>query len=606
MDENQFLENYKKKLNPENAEKPDADQSADKPRPQALRYEEKSDFRQLEPAPPHDAGQTAPRRKWPFVTLAVFLVLLALFLVWFFNRGVDVIDLTDWTLKDAQLWAGDHDIRLQVTEVYNDEYEAERIFDQDPSPGSRLEKGGFLKVTVSLGHDMSVMLPLPDLMSMSVSEVEKWAETNFMTKVRITTEYHDTVEAGQVIEYTINDDTVIDQVRRDTPIYVIVSKGPEPHEKEQVTVPDFYGLPLAQAKQTAKDNDLVLKIIEQYDDWASNGTVMDQDIPAEEEVDAGSEITLTVSKGKKILVPNFADYTRQQAQSVAAELGITVTMTERYSSRSADQFLSQNIEVGSIYHPGDILELVYSLGNKILLPSFIGQSRSAIESWAQEHNAHGASIRISATQTQSNTPKDTVIYQDKTNKMVSPGTTVYITVSLGKIIFMPDLVAPEGSDYSEAMTRDKALSICEELGLVPIFVSAENEDRLPGEIWKQSVHPGDEVYEQSTVTLTYNPAEETMAVPDFTGMTQEEIIENEYLKQLNITFEWADLHVEGFDNTVFMQSLPAGQTVALGSAITLTISPELPAEPTPAPSDTTEPSLSPTPEPTPTDAELTG
>ena len=53
---------------------------------------------------------------------------------------------------------------------------------------------------VSLGHDLSVTLPLPDLMSMTKEEIEAWAE-NFMAKVRITAEHSLDVPVGRVIRY---------------------------------------------------------------------------------------------------------------------------------------------------------------------------------------------------------------------------------------------------------------------------------------------------------------------------------------------------------------------------------------------------------------------
>ena len=56
-----------------------------------------------------------------------------------------------------------------------------------------------MKLIISAGHDLSVTLPIPDFMSMTRQEIDAWAAENFMTKVRITTEYSSTVEAGKVI-----------------------------------------------------------------------------------------------------------------------------------------------------------------------------------------------------------------------------------------------------------------------------------------------------------------------------------------------------------------------------------------------------------------------
>ena len=108
----------------------------------------------------------------------------------------------------------------------------------------------------------------------------------------------------------------------------------------------------------------------------------------------GSEIVLVVSKGKKITVPDFSDYTKEQASAAASGLGLPVTITEKYSSSSTGRLISQSIEAGSIYENGELLELIYSLGNKIVLASYEGQTRDALESWAQSLNDQGARLIV--------------------------------------------------------------------------------------------------------------------------------------------------------------------------------------------------------------------
>jgi len=196
-DKNPFLDSYKKKLDNQNepAQPPQADAPAGLSEPsKALRFEEKPSFF----APPPIAPSSRPTRSKvvPVIVVLVILGLVAAFLIWLLGRGTTAVDLTGWALTDAQLWAGENDVNLQVTEEYNDEFEAGQIISQDVRPGGTIEKGGFLKLKVSLGHDLNVTLPLPDLLEMTMQEVEAWAAENYMTKVRITTEYSDTVVSG--------------------------------------------------------------------------------------------------------------------------------------------------------------------------------------------------------------------------------------------------------------------------------------------------------------------------------------------------------------------------------------------------------------------------
>ena len=417
---------------------------------------------------------------------------------------------------------------------------------------------------------MTVTLPLPDIMSMSKEEIEKWAQDNFMAKVRITGEFNDSVPLGKVIKFEINDATVVDKVSRNTPIYVIVSKGVEDQAAITVTIPNFKEKSLAECYTFANENGLVLTVEEQYDDYVPKGTIISQSVKAQEKVKKGTAVVLAVSKGKMITIPSFSGYTKEKATAYAAQLQIPITITEKYSGSAAGVLISQSIKAGTVYEEGNIVELKYSLGNKIALTSYVGQTRDAIESWAKDLNDKGASITIKVTNSISNAAKGTVIYQDQANALISTKTTINITVSLGKTVFMPDFVI-ESQDYAAAITREEALTMCEELKLIPTFVAEENANVLPGTVWYQNKEPGTEITEGTSITLKYRQSKQG-PVPDFVGNKMSENDAKKYSNQLTITIVYADQHVEGFDNQVCEQSLTAGSTVASGSAITLKIS----------------------------------
>ena len=65
---------------------------------------------------------------------------------------------------------------------------------------------------------MTCLLLIPGFYVHDQNEIDSGAE-NFMTKVRITTEYSNTVETGKVIRFEINDDRVVNEVRRQPHIH---------------------------------------------------------------------------------------------------------------------------------------------------------------------------------------------------------------------------------------------------------------------------------------------------------------------------------------------------------------------------------------------------
>jgi beta-lactam-binding protein with PASTA domain len=169
------------------------------------------------------------------------------------------------------------------------------------------------------------------------------------------------------------------------------------------------------------------------------------------------------------------------------------------------------------------------------------------------------------------------------------------------MVFMPDLIAPAGSVYGQITTREKATAACEAIGLIPVFVAETKSGRLPGEVWYQSVAPGKEIFENTTVTLKYNPVTTTIPVPDFAGKSRDQIVAEGYLKLLTITFQTADEPDAGMPGIVQSQSIRAGEVVAVGTAITLVVSPE--AEPTPVVTEAPSPTPTAPAEPSPTPPE---
>ncbi len=555
-DNNSFLSNYGKD---NGGEKKDVTPA--KP----FAYEQKSSFKKperKEPRPP----QSDDKKKRLMIALIAgggALVVLIVLLLLLLGGGIEVLDFKGKKLSDAQLWANENGVNISTETAFSDTVDEGNVIEQDTPAGTRVSKGSFITLVVSKGHDLSVTLPLPDLMSMTADEVQSWADANFMTKVRITSEFSPDIAQGRVIRFEINDNTVVDEVRRDTPIYVIVSKGAE-EAAATVKVPDFKTKSLAECYAFASENGITLTIDEQYDDYVPAGTIMSQSVKEDQMISKGSEIILVVSKGAMITVPNFSNYTKEQATALAAELGLPVTITEKYSSSSAGRLISQSIAAGSIYNSGDLLELNYSLGNSIVVASYVGQTRDTLESWAKELNELGAKLSIKATEAKSSHPRGTIIYQDKANMSVGYRTTINITVSAGKVVYVPDFTGPGDANYNNAITREKAIAMCEEVGLIPVFVKDATGGVLAGEIWSQSLKPGTEVSEGTTITLLYKPTG-TVTVPNFIGKSKEVALSAKYVNKLTIII------VDEGGTVVTSQTLSAESTVAAGSTITLTL-----------------------------------
>ncbi len=495
------------------------------------------------------------------VVIAVIVIL-----IFIFGGGTPAPAMVGKSLSDAELWANENKILLTSEKEFSDEVAEGKIIRQTPAEGESIDGGGFLEVIISLGPDPDVMITIPDnFMQMSLTEVEAWADDNKMSAVRVTTDESDTVEQGVMIEYTINDNTVFgDEIRRDSPLYVVFSKGAG--EGEPVELPNFLTMSLTEAEKFGEDNDIVIEIEEIYHDTIAKGMIISQSIKAEEVVRTGDTVTLEVSKGEEILVPNFFSYDRERAAMIASQEGITLITKEKYSSYEEDELISQSMAAGSIYEEDDIVELVYSLGNSFVLPSFIGSNETAVREWVTPKNDDGANITVNTRYTVSDKAKGTVLSQDAYDVTVGITFTINLVVSSGGIVYAPDLVDETGLS---PITREMAIQICADLGIVPVFTERSHGSRFwPGEVWAQNIPAGTEMKEGGTIELTVNPLDVGTQVPGFVDMT--EAAAKASANGLTVKIIVGD-YVSGKAGIVTSQSLIAGTMVAPGTIIELTV-----------------------------------
>ncbi len=577
--DNDFLSNYKKNNEPNTENVPS---NTDKVRPtnrtvnstgekvnaelnsNNFNFEEKSNFE-----PPKNRNRAKNTEKsipFVYIGLAVVAIIAIIVTVIMLNRGTAVPNMIGWTRSEAELWASENDVLIRAETEFSDTVEINEIFSQNPAEGESVSSGSFIELIVSSGPDLSILVEVPDIESMTMAEVESWAESNHMSKVRVTSEDSETVPEGEVISFTINDNTVLDkEIRRDSPLYVVFSRGKG--EGEAVTLPDFTTMTLDATKAFAEEKKIILEIVEEFHDTYPENTIFKQNIKAEEVIREGDTVILNVSKGKEIIVPNFYEYSREKASVLASQLGIMTIVDDKYSSSNEGNLIYQSVEAGSLY-TDQIIELTYSLGNSFTVPSFVGQNLDSVYAWIDPLNELGASLRISVQYTSSELSGGTILTQDKESTKIGISATINLVVSKGDVVYVPDLVQDAGSTYANIMTREKAMAICNELQLVPIFIAENSEGRLQGEVWYQSLEPGYETQQGTEIQIKYVPVNNVQTVPDFYGMTKDDIINKGYDKLFSISFTDGE-YVENMEGKIVSQSVNSGSTVALGSSVIL-------------------------------------
>ncbi|MBQ0038215.1 MAG: Stk1 family PASTA domain-containing Ser/Thr kinase [Clostridiales bacterium] len=207
------------------------------------------------------------------------------------ERKAPVPEVIGMDLENAKVTLKELDLNLdiQVQEEYSEEYKAGQVMDVSPGEGETVKEGATVTLICSKGPEEKPVT-VPSFIGMGIDSAVNQAESLGLSVGESRYEYSD-AEEGQVIGQSISTDST---VKEGTSITFTVSKGPE---EIPVTVPNFLGMNVDAAAQKAES--LGLRVGEsdyEYSD-AKEGKVIDQSISASSEVEEGTSICFTVSKG---------------------------------------------------------------------------------------------------------------------------------------------------------------------------------------------------------------------------------------------------------------------------------------------------------------------
>lgn len=178
---------------------------------------------------------------------------------------------------------------------------------------------------------------------------------------------HITIETKEIYKENVDEGVVADQsvkkgerIKENETVTLYVSSG-----SNSVTVPKFEGYMKSKAEEIAEANNLVL-FVEYVTSDELAGTVVEQDIKEGEKVAPKSEIKIKVSSGgvdEEVKVPNFSGKTKEEAEELLKEIGLTGKFIDGYSDTVPEgQVMDQGIDANSLTTKDTVLTLTVSQG----------------------------------------------------------------------------------------------------------------------------------------------------------------------------------------------------------------------------------------------------
>ena len=184
----------------------------------------------------------------------------------------------------------------------SDQFPKDSIIEQEPKPGSVVQKNSKVYVTLSLGVAETDLSELA-LVGMDAESAEKLLADKDFT-VTQQTEYSDTVEKGKVVRVSP------EKVKKGESITLTVSLGKAP---EKAKVPNLYGETEEIAERLLTEAGFVPgTVTKEYSDTVQAGLVMKQSVNADTELEKGKTVDFVLSEGPKV---TMVETTQSDTQS---------------------------------------------------------------------------------------------------------------------------------------------------------------------------------------------------------------------------------------------------------------------------------------------------
>ena len=454
------------------------------------------------------------------------------------------------SILEVNEWKQKNHIKVNENYEYSDTVLKDYIISQNKIAPTLTKDITDLDITISLGPDLEKEVIIPSFIGLKYEDVLKYIEDNHLSNV--------------IINYQKSEkqaDTVISQsesgtLRRNSKIEITFAK--ESDELKEVTIIDFTNKPKLYATSWLTKYGFKYEIKEDFDDKIEPGYVIRQDVTDELKNPEEDMITITISKGKKMIVPDINSMDIEDINKWATENNLKVSYNEEYSDNvSLGDVITSSIKKDDVISTGEKIEITISKGALEMIKL---TNVNDFINWAETNN-----IDYQINYENSDTVKKDEIIKcsHSTGTPIKKDDTVIVTVSKGKTISIPNFIG---------MSKNDIQSKCASINLNCSFkTGGYTEKTKAGIAIYQSKNANTSVTEGTNIIITLSAGiQEKVNVPDFTGKTKSTISSECNKIGVKCNFKYASGYNSKAKDTALSQSNKG--TVNKGSTITITLS----------------------------------
>lgn len=285
--------------------------------------------------------------------LAPFALILALLIgggAWYqFTGSYEVVPpVAALTVDEATMILAPLELGVEVVEEFSEDIPVGVVIRTDPAIGNKARKGSPVTLIVSKGQER-YLIP-SDLAGKDPKEATD-ALTALTLVISGTNEVFDElIPAGKVVS---TDPVGGTSVKRETPVTILVSKGPAP-----VDVPPIIGTLITDATTTLTALGLTTETIREDFDDSVAGTILSTDPIPGTSVPKGTVLKVVLSKGPVLVdVPNVVGMDVATATSTMQAAGFQVKAVNKLTVAILNKVYSQNPAAGSKAPKGSVITL---------------------------------------------------------------------------------------------------------------------------------------------------------------------------------------------------------------------------------------------------------
>ncbi|XOQ37789.1 MAG: PASTA domain-containing protein [Lactococcus sp.] len=361
-------------------------------------------------------------------------LLAVIAITWFYygQTHLKVPDFTGKSVSTAQTWADEHKIKLDINRVYNFDKKVNQVI-QASDKNRTISKKKTVKLTVSLGADPKEKIELPDFSKLSVDQAREFIKKNKLENTVVQLDYSETVAKDAYLKQTFaNQAVTAETFKREDNLTLYYSKGKEP-VVQNIDVPNFSSQTKDQINTWSKDKGVKVTFETEGSETIEADKVISQSVAKSQKVSKADTITIKLSLGKPMTVPDFSQFTFDESSGAAKNL--PVISKQVYSDTIPyGGFISQSVAAGTQYFAKDTIPditAVYSLG-RVYLKDLKGQTEGELQgTFYNEYASKGANITYRVQYVNSPETKGLVVGQSALNDFVPLTYTVIVQISNG-------------------------------------------------------------------------------------------------------------------------------------------------------------------------------